>query len=263
MSEMRSITLASIDANPWQPRQEFNAEELTGLAQSIKEHGILQPLVVTEEPNGRYQLIAGERRFRAAKQAGLSKVFVIVRKADEQERLSLAIVENIQRKDLNPIERAEAFRRLMQEFKLTQAAAAEKVGKTRSAVANALRLLDLPEQIQEALRTNRISEGHAKVIAGLPEPQQIRFFDRLVAGNFSVRETEQAVRKLRQKSNATSSNEDDGDDLLDHYRGLLEGELATKVEINDHEGSGALTIHFYSEEELRRVIKKILGKKDE
>jgi len=260
---MRSVSLSSIDANPWQPRQEFGAEELDGLAQSIKEHGILQPLVVTEQPSGRYQLIAGERRFRAAKQAGLTKVFVIVRQADEQERLSLALIENIQRKDLNPIERAEAFKRLMEEFKLTQAQVAEKVGKTRPSIANALRLLDMPQKIQDAIRAGQLSEGHAKVIAGLPEASQLKFFERLLQGNFSVRETERAVRKLRQKNQAAANGAaDDEDDILDHYRGLLEGELATKVEIDDKDGTGELTIHFYSEEELQRVVKKILGRED-
>ena len=259
MSELRSVTLASIDTNPWQPRHDFAVEELAGLAASIKEHGILQPLVVTELPNGRYQLIAGERRFRAAKQAGLSKVFVVVREANNQQRLELALVENLQRQDLNPIERALAYRRLIQEFALTQVEAAERVGKTRSAVANALRLLDLPEKIQEAVRQGLITEGHAKVIAGLPATQQMSFFERVMVGNLSVRETERIGRKVKVGRPAVQAATNE-DETIDHYRGLLEGELATKVEISDKAGSGEVTIHFYSEEELQRVVRKILGK---
>jgi len=263
MPEMRSVTISSIDANPWQPRDQFTKGELDELADSIREYGILQPLVVSEKANNRYQLIAGERRLRAAKQAGLTKVFVVVREADEQESLALALVENIQRKNLNPIERAKAYRRLIDEFHLTQAEVSQKMGKARSAIANTLRLLELPEKIRDAVIAGRISEGHAKAIAGLSGTQQIKFFERVVEGNFSVRDTEKAVRKIQEKGRHQDDEILDGENFTDHYRQLLEGELSTKVEIKESKGTGEVAIHFYSEEELQRVVKKILRKEEE
>lgn len=260
MEEMRSVTLASIDANPWQPREEFEEDELDNLADSIREHGIIQPLVVTAEKNGRYRLIAGERRLRAAKKAGLNKVFVIVRKADEEEQLELALVENIQRKDLNPIEKAKAYRRLMDEFSLTQAEVAEKVGKTRPSVANTLRMLDLPEDIKKAISVGQISEGHARVIAGLPKAEQHNFFDRVVKGNFSVRDTEEAGRKIKHQKIAQTSSASKEENLAEHYRGLLESVFGTKVEIANERGQGHIKVEFYSEEELQEVVRKMLNK---
>jgi ParB family chromosome partitioning protein len=261
MSEMRSVTISSISVNPYQPRTEFDEDALNDLASSIKEHGIIQPLVVTEISPGKYQLISGERRFRAAQKANLTKLFVVVRDASEQEQLELAIVENVQRRDLNPIERARAYRRLMNEFGLTQAKVAEKVGKTRAAVANTLRMLDLPQKIQTAVSTGAITEGHAKVIAGLPDNEQMRFFDRIVQGGFSVRETEAAGRQVqkRDKKNVSSTDrEDDDENLVTHYKGLLEGQLATKVDISEKQGTGTVSIHFFSEEELQRVVRAII-----
>lgn len=265
MSEMRSVTISSISVNPYQPRTEFDEEALNDLASSIKEHGIIQPLVVTEISPGKYQLISGERRFRAAQKANLTKVFVVVRDANEQEQLELAIVENVQRRDLNPMERAHAYRRLMDEFGLTQAKVAEKVGKTRAAVANTLRMLDLPQKIQTAVSNGVITEGHAKVIAGLPANEQMQFFDRVVQGGFSVRETEAAGRQVQKRDKKASSptrNESDDENLVVHYKGLLEGQLATKVDISEKSGSGTVNIHFFSEEELVRVIKQIVGEQD-
>lgn len=261
MTEMRSVSISAISVNPYQPRTEFDEEALNDLASSIKEHGIIQPLVVTEIAAGKYQLISGERRFRAAQKAGLTKVFVIVRDATEQEQLELAIVENVQRRDLNPMERAHAYRRLMVEFSLTQAQVAEKVGKTRAAVANTLRMLDLPKKIQDAVSNGVITEGHAKVIAGLPANEQIPFFERIAKGGFSVRETEAAgrqVQKREKRSAASSSSYDDDEDLVTHYKGLLEGQLATKVDISEKQGTGTVSIHFFSEEELQRVVRAIV-----
>lgn len=267
MSEMRSVTISSITVNPYQPRTEFDEEALNDLASSIKEHGIIQPLVVTEVGPNKYQLISGERRFRAAQKAGLTKLFVVVRDASEQEQLELAIVENVQRKDLNPMERAHAYRRLMDEFHLTQQKVADKLGKTRASVANTLRMLDLPQQIQDAVSSGVITEGHAKVIAGLPDDEQMAFFERVVQGGFSVRETEAAGRKVQQHHKRSTSpsagSYDADDDLVTHYKGLLEGQLATKVEINEKQGTGTVSIHFFSEEELQRVVRAIVKAEEE
>lgn len=259
MSDMRSVTISSISVNPYQPRQEFDEEALNDLASSIKEHGIIQPLVVTEIAEGKYQLIAGERRFRAAQKAGLAKVFVVVREANEEEQLELAIIENVQRKDLNAVERAKAYRRLMDEFKLTQQQVADKLGKTRTSIANTVRILDLPQKIQDAVSSNVITEGHAKVIAGLPASEQLPFFEKIVQGGYSVREVERAARVIQKNSGQKSTgHKADDDDLVNHYKGLLEGQLATKVDISEKAGSGTVSIHFFSEEELVRVVKSIV-----
>lgn len=264
MQEIHHVALSSIETNPWQPRHEFLQTELDGLAESIKVHGILQPLVVTEQTDGSYRLIAGERRFRAAKLAGLSRVPVIVRRASAEEQLELALIENIQRQDLNPMERAKAYRRLMDEFHLTQEAAAKRLGKTRTSLANTLRLLELPEQIQHAVSSGKITEGHAKVIAGLPGPQQEKFFNKVVQHDLSVRDTERLAREQKQRiKNAGARPESrDEDDLGEHYREMLESHFGTKVEVNGA-NEGAVTVHFYSEEELVRVVKRMLGKEEE
>jgi ParB family transcriptional regulator, chromosome partitioning protein len=263
MQEIHHVSLNSIEVNPWQPRREFSDVELQGLASSIKTHGILQPLVVTEQTGGGYRLIAGERRFRASKLAGLSRVPVIIRQASNEEQLELALIENIQRQDLNAIERAKAYKRLMDEFKLNQIQVAERMGKARSAIANTMRLLDLPEEIQAAVASNRITEGHAKVIAGLPTAQQKKFFDKVVQHGLSVRETEHMAKeqKKRQRQASYAQRGDQEEDLGRHYRNLLESHLGTKVEVTGDE-AGTVAVHFYSEEELIRVVKKMLGKEE-
>ena len=263
MQEILEVNINSIVPNPWQPRRAFSNEELQGLADSIKMYGILQPLVVTEHSDGHYRLIAGERRFRAAKLAGLKQVPAIIREATNEEQLELALVENIQRQDLNAIERARAYRRLITEFKLTQEKVAQRLGKARSAVANTLRLLDLSEEMQGAVASGRITEGHAKVIVGLPAVLQKKFFDKVVQHGLSVRETEHLAREQRQrlKTAGVFQAAPKSDNLSDHYRSLLESHLGTKVDVDGRE-TGSLTVHFFSEEELARVVKKILGKEN-
>jgi len=261
MPDLKTIPIGSIEPNPFQPRQEFRAEDLTDLANSIRQHGILQPLVVAEQPNSRFRLIVGERRWRAAKQAGLSNVPVIVRTASDEEQLELALVENIQRQDLNPLERARGYEQLMKRFGLTQDEVAKKMGKSRSAVANSLRLLSLPEMIQKAIGEGRLAEGHAKIIAGLDSRDlQMRFFERVVQTNASVRETERAAKKIQTKKHTEHSSAASSNDTISEYRQILERALSTKVEINHRKGTGSLTVHFYSEEELREIVKKVIGK---
>ena len=263
MQEIHNVSINSIEANPWQPRHQVGDDDLQGLANSITPPGIVQPLVVTEDSDGHYRLIAGERRFRASKLAGLSKVPVIIRKASNEEQLELALIENIQRQDLNAIERAKAYRRLMSEFKLTQEKVAERMGKARSAIANTLRLLALPEEIQGAVASGRITEGHAKVIAGLPATQQKKFFDKVVLHGLSVRETENLAKEQRSRLRQAGKGVRDGsdEDLGGHYRSLLESHLGTKVDVTGDD-AGTVTVHFYSEEELGRVVRKILGKEE-
>jgi ParB family chromosome partitioning protein len=193
---IQELPVERLSASPFQPRTDWDEEALSDLVESVKIHGILQPLVA-RRMGSEYQLIAGERRLQAARRAGLERVPVIVREASDREMLELALVENLQREDINPMEAAEAYRRLMEEFKLTQEQVGERVGKRRSTVANALRLLNLPEAIRLSVRRGQIDEGHGKVLAGLPsERLMMRLWRRVVQRGLSVRETEAAAAKL-------------------------------------------------------------------
>ncbi|MDP2695753.1 MAG: ParB/RepB/Spo0J family partition protein [bacterium] len=245
----------SIKPNPHQPRQKFDRDMLEDLINSIKEHGIIQPLVVYKEGSD-YKLIAGERRHRAAKVLGLEKVPVVIRTATEQEKLELAIVENIQRQNLNPIEKAFGYKKLADDFNLTQDEVAKKVGQSRVAVTNTLRLLSLAPEIQEALKDSKITEGHAKVLLGVSTPEeQIKLFKDIVSNNLSVRKVESKVQKVRVKKHTQTLTS--GDPNLITKQDALQEALGTKVEIKENNGQGTITIHYYSKEELREIINKI------
>ncbi|MCX6741207.1 MAG: ParB/RepB/Spo0J family partition protein [Candidatus Parcubacteria bacterium] len=252
------IPLAKILVNPHQPRQDFGHAALEELINSIKEHGILQPLIVTKKGDD-YELIAGERRFRAAKVLELPTVPVIVREASEAQKLELALIENVQRQNLNPLEEAVAYQRLMDEFSLTQEQVAQKVSKSRAAVANTLRLLNLPEEVQEAISSGKISEGHAKVLAGLESPdEQLKFFKKIVEEELTVREIEAVIPKTKapRKKAATLTP------FLDAQKTALEEQLrlalGTKVRIEQQtSGGGRIVVEFYSDEELRELVEKI------
>ncbi|MFA6533742.1 MAG: ParB/RepB/Spo0J family partition protein [Patescibacteria group bacterium] len=246
---------SQIAVNPHQPRQEFGHADLEELINSIKEHGILQPLIVTKVGNG-YELIAGERRLRAAKVLELGAVPAIVREASENEKLELAIIENIQRKNLNPIEEAVAYRRLMEEFSLTQEETAKKVSKSRAAVANVLRLLDLPAEVQEAISQEKISEGHAKILAGINDPaEQLKFFKKIVEEKLNVQDTATVVRATKPGKAAKPLALPDAETLAQEE--TLRGKLGTKVKIEKQGGRGKIIVEFYSEEELRGLIERI------
>jgi len=248
------IPVDLIEANPMQPRQVFDHEDLENLIESIKAHGILQPLIVTKTDDG-YQLIAGERRLRAAKIIGLTTVPVLVREAGEQEKLELALIENIQRKNLNPIEKAVAYQRFIDEFSLDQEEVAKKVGISRSAVANIIRLLELPEAVQKALVENKITEGHAKVIAGLDsEDEQLNFLKKIQEYSFTVRDAEKESQKVKKKPARVIAPKDPH---ISAKEELLRGHLNTKVNINKQGGRGQIVIEFYSDEELNSIINNI------
>ena len=190
------IDPALIDPNPWQPRKDFSEAALADLVESIKIHGIMQPLVVTMSANGRYELIAGERRLRSSKLAQLKTVPVIIRNVDSQKKLELALIENLQRENLNPVDTAIAYNQLLNEFSLTQEEVAKKVGKPRSTVANYLRFLKLPAEIQAALSDGRLSEGHAKYLLGLEsEAKQLLVFKKIIFNNLSVRQTDDLIKQ--------------------------------------------------------------------
>jgi len=241
-----------IKMNPQQPRKNFTAAALNDLAESIKEHGIIQPLVVTRQGQD-FELIAGERRLRSAKLAGLKEVPVIVREEKEQKKLELALIENLQREDLNPLETAFAYQRLIAEFNITQEEAAHKVGKARSSVANALRLLTLPAAAQEALASGKITEAHAKYLLGLEgETKQLAMLKKIMRQNLTVAETDREIKRLGGTKAAK---------VKDYFDRAKEDELSeflsTKVEIRRQGKGGKVLIDFYSDDELQVIIRKI------
>lgn len=247
------VPLTAIHANPQQPRTVFNHDDLEDLMNSIKEHGVLQPLVVTPRAEGGFELIAGERRFRAAKMLGLEHVPAVVRETDDQrDKLVLALIENIQRADLNPLEEARAYDRLAREFGYTQEAIAKSVGKARSTVANTMRLLDLPTEIQEAIAAGAVAAGSARAILALSDAKsQMEFFRKLMAKQMTTREVESGVRReggsSRKDPNVTAAEES------------LRNVFGTRVDIKKRGQEGSITIAFYSDEEFQSLLRKLQG----
>lgn len=243
----------SIKTNPWQPRNNFDQEKLEELTESIKQHGIIQPLVVTKEYDG-YQLIAGERRLRAAKILGLSTVPVIIRDANDKDKLELSIIENVQRHNLNPLEEAESYQRLLEEFGLTREEISKQVGKSVSVVSNYLRLLKLPIVIKEALLENKISFSHAKVILGYNDKlEQIKVFKKILKNDLSVRE----VEDLSKKSAELIKEREVKDPIITSWEDRLSKNLGSKVKIEKRGDKGAIKINFFSHEELKSLLDKL------
>lgn len=247
--------IEDIEPNPYQPRQVFEGPELEAMKDSVKKDGILTPLLVTKTDQG-YQLIAGERRWRAAQNAGLERVPVVVRETTPSESLELALVENIHREDLNPIEEAHAFKRWLEVTEATQEALAERLGMDRSTVTNFLRLLNLPKTIQDDIIHKNLSMGHARVLAGLKDPaEQKEIRDLIIGKGLSVRQVESLVKKKKAPVRSTSyQTEEDG-----YFRSLadeLKRSLGTKVDIKRRRGGkqGTIVISFYSHDELERLL---------
>lgn len=249
------VSVNDIVPNPHQPRIHFSEEKLAELGESIRQHGILQPLIVTKNEKGTYELIAGERRFQAAKSVGLKTVPAIVREAREQEKFELAIIENVQRHDLNPIEEAKAYRKLMDEFGLSQEDVARKMGKSRSAIANISRLLQLPVEIQRAVAEGKISEGHAKAILALDNPEKQRaLFDLIVKNGLTVRETE---AKARETSARPHKRTIAADPTVREKEERLAEIFGTKVRINKAGRGGKIVIEYYGDEDLAHLMEKL------
>jgi ParB family chromosome partitioning protein len=245
--------IEAIEPNPYQPRQAFGDQELEELVNSVREKGIITPLLVSKAEKG-YRLIAGERRWRAAQKAGLARVPVVVRESTPIESLELALIENIHRKDLNPLEEALAYSRWIEDTSRTQEALAERLGKDRSTITNMLRLLKLPKAIKKDLLEDRISMGHARVLAGLKsEGEQMRLRDLILKKALSVRQAETLVKKGKTPGPPQTVKSE-----KDHYmRSLadnLKRSLGTKVEIKKRGKRGSIVIHFYSDEELDRLL---------
>lgn len=253
------VSIGLIIPNPQQPRDVINEENLVELAASIREHGIIQPLVVSYDPlSGTYTLIAGERRLRAARLAGLEKVPVIIRTVNEQQRLTEALIENIQRADLAPLETARGFKRLIDEFNLTHEQLASQVGKSRTSVTNTLRLLNLPQVVQEALAAQKISEGHARALLGLPTEQaQLSALHTILTQDLNVRRTEELVRKLSGEKPPTLPIKTI-DPQIQEIEERLRTRFGTKINLHPSGKGGTITIHYYSEEELTSLIDQLL-----
>lgn len=256
------VSIDKLRPSVYQPRSHFEKSKLEELSQSIKGSGILQPIVARKLANGSFEIIAGERRWRAAQLAGLHEVPVILKTLGDRETLELALIENVQREDLNPMEEAEAYSRLAQEFNLTQQQVAEKVGKERATVANAIRLLQLPEEVRDMISTQQITTGHAKVLLALPQPKdQTKWAKKVRDENLTVRKLEKFVQEAlvpEKKAPATGSLDTNVTQRL--ITGLseeLQKLLSTKVTIDYSNSKGKISIHFYSDDELSQLIEKV------
>ena len=253
------VSVGMISPNPRQPRSMLHPEELEELTASVREHGVLQPLIITPgDMEGQYILIAGERRLQAARLAGLTSVPVLVRQATDQQRLELAIIENVQRSDLSALEEAEAYRQLAEDFDLSHEAIAARVGKSRVAVTNTLRLLRLPDSIKNALIENRVSEGHARALLALSTPEaQTAALHTVLTQELNVRQTEELVRKLSGEKPVHKPKPVVMPEVAEIEERLRSG-LGTKVTLRSGRKGGTLTIHYYSDEELDALLGRLL-----
>ena len=254
------VPLARVVPNPYQPRRHMDDAGLEELAASIREHGVLQPVLVTETLDG-YQLIAGERRVRASRLAGLERIPALVRQLADRDQLEVALVENVQRADLDPIDEALAYRQLIDEFGLTQERVADRVGKARATIANTLRLLDLHPDIQAAIADGRLTEGHGRALGGLPVDGQARVLGTVLGQGLSVRQTEEMVRRLReprpQVPAQAAARRLDPD--LERVEEELRRRLGTKVSLSRSRRGGRIVIEYYSDEELARLYERLIG----
>jgi ParB family chromosome partitioning protein len=265
---LRELPVSAIEPNPYQPRRDFDEDQLKELADSIEASGLLQPIVVRPRPSGRYELIAGERRWRAVQRLGWAKVPAVVKEVDDRALLTLALIENLQRDDLSPIDAALGYQRLMQEFSIAQQEVARLVGKDRSTVSNAIRLLRLPEEVQALVQHRKLSEGHARALLALPDPKEIvRLARECSAAEWSVRDLEarvrgervEAVAPLRRIRRPKPDARSPGAEVR-RVEEALRKRLQTDVRVTARRrGRGAVTIHYYSNDDLARILDLILG----
>ncbi len=250
------IPISKITADPNQPRKKFDVVELEQLSSSIKEHGVLQPVLVVEKNDGGYELVAGERRWRASQLAGLTTIPALIKKLADQEKVEISLIENIQRQDLDPIEEAFAYKRLMEEFTLTQQQVADKVGKSRPAVANAVRLLDLPAEVQAALIDRKINSGQARALLALATAKdQLAMLSSMLGEKMTVRDLEREANKQKVLKHIPIRK----DANLLFLEDKLRAEFGTKVNITQKGDRGTIVLDYYSQEELKRLVSKLLG----
>ena len=257
------LPLSQIDPKSDQPRKSFDKEALEELASSIAENGLLQPIIVREYLGGRYQIIAGERRFRASKMAGLSEIPVILMDKDDRKAAEIALIENIQREDLNPVEEAMAFRSLMTEYGLTQEELSEKIGKSRSAIANTVRLLDLPEEVLLMVARGEISQGHGRTLLGVNQKDNmILLANRVVEFDLSVRQLEEAVKLINKPVKVKEEPEEDEPVYVDYFREMelrIQSHLGRRALINGKGRKKSLTLFYEDNEDLDELLKTICG----
>ncbi len=263
---LREIEIAKVRRNPFQPRMQFDQEKLEELADSIKEHGVVQPIIACPEKEG-YVLVAGERRLRAAQLAGLKTLPALIRELDSSMMLQIALIENLQREDLNPIEEAVAYQQLIEEFNYTQEGLARRLGKSRSAVANTVRLLSLPDEVKQSLIDAEISEGQARPLLGIADKEeQIGFARRIIKEKLTAREVEKAVAGRHQKRHPQEKGKKKAtafhapEAILADLRERLQHHLGTKVKITRRSGGGTIEIDFFELEDLERLISLIMPK---
>ena len=263
-SGINSVRLSEIEPNLSQPRKEFDEEALNELADSIAAHGVLQPLLIRPTKNGMYQIVAGERRWRAARLAGLTEVPALIRELTDEETDQMALIENLQREDLNAVETAEGYRRLMDKYGMTQEQLSEAVGKSRPAVANTLRILNLPEEVLPLVSSGKLSAGHAKAILSAPEKKRIELAKMIVSMELSVREAEKAAAKIGKEPKETGKKKKDTFPKDKFYREMqvaMTEELGRPFKITENEKGGAIELPFYSKEELADFCERLLKKK--
>lgn len=257
LPEVQHLRIDAVVPNRYQPRQTFSPQELTELAASLKQSGLLQPVLVRRKGDGMYELISGERRWRAARQAGMETIQAVVRNCSDEETILFALVENLQREDLNPMEMAHAYQRMMSEFGLTQDIIAQRVGCERSSIANIVRLLNLPIEVQQLIESDQLSAGHAKVILGLASPaEQLRVAHLVVARSLSVRETEKILASslIARKRNTKELRRSPMMDVEER----LQKRLGTKVSVLNGKRGGKVIIHYFSPAELEGILEQLL-----
>ena len=263
-SGINSVRLSEIEPNLSQPRKEFDEEALNELADSIAAHGVLQPLLIRPTKNGMYQIVAGERRWRAARLAGLTEVPALIRELTDEETDQMALIENLQREDLNAVETAEGYRRLMDKYGMTQEQLSEAVGKSRPAVANTLRILNLPNKVLPLVSSGKLSAGHAKAILSAPEEKRVELAKMIVSMELSVREAEKAAAKIGKEPKETGKKKKDTFPKDKFYREMqvaMTEELGRPSKITENEKGGAIELPFYSKEELADFCERLLKKK--
>ena len=256
------LKLGQIRPNPFQPREEFDAQGLEELTQSIREKGIIQPILVRRRGDY-YELIAGERRFRAAQMLKLEEIPAIIKDVEDEDSLEISLIENIQRQDLNPIEEARAYKYLIDKFNLTQERVSEVLGKARVSVTNTLRLLNLPQEVQEEMRKGRISFAHGRALLEVTDAnQQRRLAQQIISNRLSVNELENLIKQRRPKTSGPKVKRTSGEPYVAVLEEELQHILATKVRIIKRKKRGHITVEFYSQEDLERIVKRMRGGKD-
>ena len=271
--DVKEVPISNIKPNPYQPRKNFDESKLEELASSIREHGIIQPLMLTPHKDGGYMVVAGERRWRAATLAEMDSIPAVIKEVEEQTLLQVALIENLQREDLNPIEEAQAYQRLINEFSLTQDHLSKRIGKSRSAIANTLRLLSLPERVQHALSSGYLTEGQARPLLAIKNKEILQeVSERLIQGHYTAREVEKMVSKLINKKEETSHKEqneertqEEGEPeanmFYEDLRETLQEYLGTRVKISPKKKGGSVEIEYYGKEDLERVVSLIMESK--